>query len=89
MYCKPDNDIGKQSLNLTSVTGLFLLVSILSVASENIPPVLGALNFTRPASPNLLFLDVGNLSDPPSNNALNSTCPPGNPIPLNQPCISR
>ena len=88
MYCKPDNDIGKQSLNLTSVTGLFLLVSILSVASENIPPVLGALNLTLPASPNVVLLDVGNLSEPPSNSFLNSSCPPGKPRPLNHPCIS-
>ena len=72
MYCKEDKDIGKQSLNLTSVTGLFLLVKILNVESDNIPPVFGALNFTLPASPNVLLLDVGNLSDPPSNKFLNS-----------------
>jgi len=81
LYGNPDSDIGNKSLNLTSVTGLFLLVSIVSVASENRPPVLAAPNFALPASPNTLFLDVGNLSAPLSNNFLNSSCPPGKPRP--------
>ena len=72
MYDREDSDIGNKSLNLTSIFLVFLLVKIDNVASENIPPWLGAENFYLPASPSTELFDVGNLSAPACNRFLNS-----------------